>query len=224
MTRDTITMTEALSKYLHDVSLQEPDVLRRLRQETANMPNAGMQIGPLQGQFMQLLLKLQGAKRTLEVGVFTGYSSLWTALALPDDGKVVACDVSEEWTSIGRRYWEEAGVAHKIDLRLGPAAETLAAMITNGESESFDFAFIDADKENYGRYYEQCMKLVRPGGLIAVDNALWSGQVADPEDQSASTEAIRSLNQRVVQDERVDHSLMQLGDGLMLAWKRVSLA
>ena len=181
MSSKTIQMSDDLHAYLLRVSLREPEVLRRLREETRPMEAAGMQISPEHGQFMRLLLKLIGAKRTLEVGTFTGYSALATALALPEDGCVIACDVSEEWTSIGRRYWEEAGVAHKIDLRIGPAAETLAALLDDGQAGSFDFAFIDADKNNYDTYYEHALQLVKQGGLIAIDNVLWGGRVIDDE-------------------------------------------
>jgi caffeoyl-CoA O-methyltransferase len=180
-----------------------------------------MQIGAEQGQFMSLLVRLIGAKRTLEVGTFTGYSALTVALALPADGQVIACDVSEEWTSIGRRYWQRAGVAHKIDLRIAPGNETLAKLVADhSQHNSFDFAFIDADKSNYGSYYEYCIQLVRPGGLIAVDNVLWSGGVIDPSDQRPDTLAIRALNAKLHDDERVDVSLVPIGDGLMLARKR----
>ena len=220
MANRTLSMTDALYNYLLAVSSREPDVLRRLREETAALPNAGMQIGPEQGQFMALLIRLMGARKTLEVGVFTGYSSLAVALALPADGRIVACDVSEEWTAIARRYWAEAGVADKIALRLGPAVETLDALLAGGEANSFDFAFVDADKENYDRYYERALQLVRPGGLIAIDNVLSGGRVADPDAQGASVAAIRALNAKLHRDERVDLSLVPIGDGLTLALKR----
>jgi caffeoyl-CoA O-methyltransferase len=195
-------------------------VLRRLREETAGLEHADMQIGPEQGQLMALLLELLDARRVLEIGTFTGYSALVMALALPEDGRVVACDVSEEWTSIGRRYWEEAGVAHKIDLRLAPAAETLQALLADGREGTFDFAFIDADKEGYDRYYELALRLVRTGGLVAIDNTLWEGKVADPSATDADTEAIRALNAKLRTDERVTLSLLPVGDGLTLALKR----
>ncbi len=200
--------------------MREPDVLRRLREETAPLPMARMQISPEQGQFMGLLTRLLGARMTLEVGVFTGYSSISVALALPADGKIIACDVSEEWTSIARRYWVEAGVAHKIDLRLRPAVETLDALLAKGRAGSFDFAFIDADKSNYLNYYERCLELLRPGGLIAVDNVLWHGSVIDPAKQDEDTLAIRRFNLLVSEDERVWVSLLPLSDGLTLAMKR----
>lgn len=214
-------MTDPLYDYLLSVSVREPQVLRDLRAETAKLSEAGMQIGPDQGRFMSLLIKLIGAKRTLEVGTFTGYSALTVALALPEDGRVIACDVSEEWTSIGRRYWRQAGVAHKIELRIGPGAETLGKMAADAsQHNTFDFAFIDADKSNYGTYYEQCLKLVRPGGLIAIDNVLWGGSVVDESDQKPDTVAIRELNAKLYTDERVDLSLVPIGDGLTLARKR----
>jgi caffeoyl-CoA O-methyltransferase len=179
-----------------------------------------MQISPEQGQFMRLLIQLIGAKKTLEVGVFTGYSSLSVALALPADGKIIACDVSEEFTAIARRYWQEARVAEKIDLRLAPALETLDELLATGQAKTFDFAFIDADKENYDAYYERSLQLIRPGGLIAIDNVLWSGRIADPHIQDESTQAIRALNQKLRNDERVTLSLIPIGDGLTLALKR----
>jgi predicted O-methyltransferase YrrM len=204
-----IEMTAALSGYLREVSLRDHPLLARLRAETAAHPRAIMQITAEQGQFMQLLLRLINARRTLEIGVFTGYSALITALALPADGQVVACDISDEWTSLGRPYWQEAGVAHKIDLRLAPALETL-----NTLTGPFDFAFIDADKVNYDAYYERCLQLVRPGGLILIDNTLWHGDVINPARQDADTLAIRALNQKLQADPRIDLSLLPLGDGL----------
>ncbi|MBD2691302.1 class I SAM-dependent methyltransferase [Anabaena catenula] len=219
MTKQTIGLEKNLYNYLLSVSLREPDVLTQLRQETSQLPMAQMQISPEQGQFMALLVKLIGAKKTLEVGVFTGYSSLVTALALPEDGKIVACDVSEEYTSIARRYWQRAGVADKIDLHIAPALETLDKLLASGEAESFDFAFIDADKGNYENYYERSLKLIRPGGLIAIDNVLWSGKVADSEVQDNQTNKIRSLNQKLHQDSRITLSLVPIADGLTLAMK-----
>jgi predicted O-methyltransferase YrrM len=218
MSRRSIQVTGKLADYIRTVSLREPDVLRRLREETVTMKGAGMQISPEQGQFMALLARLTGTERYLEVGTFTGYSGLVMALALPDQGRVVACDVSEEWTAVGRRYWREAGVAEKIDLRLAPALETLDALIA--ERASFDFAFIDADKENYDGYYERALKLVRRGGLIAIDNVLWSGAVVDPAKKDADTKAIRALNCKLAKDERIDLSLLPVGDGLTLAVPR----
>ena len=179
-----------------------------------------MQVGPEQGQFMALLVELLGARNALEVGTFTGYSALAVALALPEDGRLVACDVSEEWTAIGRRYWEEAGVAHKIDLRLAPAVETLDALLAEGCGGTFDFAFIDADKEGYDAYYERALELMRPGGLVVLDNTLWRGKVADPTISDADTEALRALNTKLAGDERVTLSLLPVGDGVTLARKR----
>jgi caffeoyl-CoA O-methyltransferase len=201
-------------------TVREPEVLTRLRQETAQLPGARMQISPEQGQLMGLLIELIGAKRTLEVGVFTGYSSTVVALALPPDGKLVACDVSEEWTRIARRYWQQAGVESKIELHIQPAVQTLDKLLASGQAGSFDFAFIDADKVGYDAYYERCLTLLRPGGLVAVDNTLWSGAVADERDQSESTRAIRALNAKIAADARVTASLVPIGDGLYLARKR----
>ena len=215
-----ITMTENLYRYLVDHSLRDHPVLRELREETARLPKAVMQIGPDQGQFMALITKLVGARRCLEVGVFTGYSSLSVALALPADGTIVALDVSEEWTSIARRYWKKAGVEHKIDLRIAPALSTLDTLISLQESGRFDMAFIDADKGNYLGYYERCLELVRPGGLIVVDNTLWSGDVADPSNQKPDTVALRAFNDALHRDERIDLALLPVGDGVTLARKR----
>ncbi|QIR40981.1 SAM-dependent methyltransferase [Tolypothrix sp. PCC 7910] len=220
MSTRTIGLNEQLYSYLLSVSLREPEILQRLRQETASHPSGNMQISPEQGQFMRLLVQLIGAKKTLEVGVFTGYSSLSVALALPADGKIIACDVSEEYTAIARLYWQEAGVVDKIDLRLAPALVTLDQLLATGQANTFDFAFIDADKVNYDGYYERALQLIRPGGLIAIDNVLWSGTVANPEIQDESTQAIRILNQKLRDDERVTLSLLPIGDGLTLALKR----
>jgi len=220
MTNRSISLTDSLYEYLLSVSLREPDLLRRLREETAALPNARMQIAPEQGQFMALMVQLTGARHCLEVGVFTGYSSLAVALALPDGGRIVACDVSEEWTTVARRYWSAAGVAHKIDLRLAPALETLEGLLAAGEAGSYDFAFLDADKENYLRYYELALELVRPGGLIVADNTLWSGRVIDLSNDEAATVALRRFNEQLHRDRRVDLSLVPIGDGLTLARKR----
>jgi caffeoyl-CoA O-methyltransferase len=203
-----------------DEATRETPLQQRLRAETARLPNARMQISPDQGALLALLARLTGTRRALEVGTFTGYSALAVAAALPDDGRLIACDVSEEWTRVARRYWREAGLAAKIELRLGPAAETLAALLHDGQGGSFDFAFIDADKENSDRYYELCLRLLRPGGLIAVDNALWHGTVADPAVQDDETNAIRALNRKARDDDRVDACLATVGDGLLLARKR----
>lgn len=220
MSTRTVSLDERLYDYLLAVSVREPQVLAELREETAQLANAGMQISPEQGQFMRLLAELIGARRTLEIGVFTGYSSLCVAQALPPDGELVGCDVSEEYTAIARRYWLRAGLAQRIRLELGPALTTLDRRIAAGESGSFDFAFIDADKENYQGYYERCLQLLRQGGLIAIDNVLWGGSVADPENQKSSTLAIRALNSLLADDPRVSVSLVPIGDGLFLARKR----
>jgi caffeoyl-CoA O-methyltransferase len=211
---------EHINAYILDNSLRDRAELKALRDETAQMPMAGMQISPDQGQFMALLVKATGAKLAIEVGTFTGYSALVVAGALPADGKLVACDVSEEFTSVGRPHWEKAGLTDKIDLRLGPAVDTLDAMIAAGENGQYDMAFIDADKENYGLYYERCLILLRFGGLILVDNVLWDGRVADEAEQDESTQAIRALTKKMHADERIDFSLLPVGDGLSLAVKR----
>jgi predicted O-methyltransferase YrrM len=212
-------VAEELAEYIRRVTLREPEILQRLREETAKLPNGIMQISSEQGQFMGMLIRLLRAKLTLEVGVFTGYSSTVVALALPEDGRIIACDVSEEYTSVARRYWREAGVEHKISLRLAPAVETLDGLLAEARGGTFDFAFIDADKENYDRYYERALKLLRPGGLIAVDNVLWHGKVLDESIQDADTRAIRALNEKLHRDGRVWVSLLAIGDGLTLAYK-----
>ena len=215
-----LPLTDALQDYVDRHSAREHPVLAELRAATRGMKHAGMQIGSDQGALMALLVKLIGARRALEIGVFTGYSSLAVALALPADGRLVACDVSEEWTAIARRHWEKAGVAAKIDLRLGPAVATLDGLIEKGEAGRFDFAFIDADKGNYLAYYERCLKLMKQGGLIAVDNTLWSGDVANPGNQKPDTVSLRAFNDALHKDERVDIALLPIGDGLTLARKR----
>ena len=220
MSSRTIVLNDALYEYLLSVSLREPDVLCRLREETAKMPQHNMQISPEQGQFMALLVELTGARKCLEVGTFTGYSTLSVALALPEDGQIVACDISEEFTSRAKPYWQEAGVAGKIDLRLGPALETLDALIADGESGAFDFAFIDADKVNYQGYFQRALDLIRRGGLVLVDNVLLSGAVVDPARDDEDTEAIRAFNQACADDPRISLSLVPIGDGLTLARKR----
>ena len=201
------------------VSLREPDVLRELRLETASDEHANMQISPEQGQFMALLVKLLGAKKTLDVGVYTGYSSLCIALSLPKDGRVIACDLNREWTDTAKRYWLRAGVTDKIELRLAPAQKTLEDLLAKKAAASFDFAFIDADKINYDLYYEYCLELIRPGGLIAIDNVLWDGAVADDAVDDADTMAIRTLNHKIHTDPRVEISLVPIADGLTLARK-----
>ena len=206
---------EKLARYIVEHSVREAEVLRELRAATASHPYAGMQIGADQGQLMALLVRAIGARRCLEIGTFTGYSALAVALALPEDGRIVCCDINEEWTAIARRFWQKAGVERKIDLRLGRALKTLKTL-----EGPFDFAFIDADKENYASYYERCLELLRRGGLIAIDNTLWSGAVADSRKRDASTRALRAFNDKLHRDERVDLSLLSVGDGLTLALKR----
>lgn len=220
MTNTTLAMNERLQRYLVENTVREAAVLARLRQLTAKMPQASMQIAPEQGQLLQLLVRLIDARRCLEVGTFTGYSALAVALAMPGDGRIVACDVSAEWTAIARRFWAEAGVDSRVDLRLAPALATLDGLLADGHGSSFDFAFIDADKTNYVAYYERVVELLRPGGLLAVDNVLWGGDVADPAVQDTETNAIRALNDRARDDARVDISLVPIGDGLLLARKR----
>ncbi len=220
MSKRTITLDDRLYDYLHAVSLREPALLAQLREETAALPEARMQIAPEQGQFMAMLVRVMNAREILEIGTFTGYSALAMALALPPDGHIVACDVSAEWTAIGRRYWREAGVAERIELRLAPAIETLETLLADGGEDRFDFAFIDADKSGYHAYYEACLKLVRPGGLIVVDNTLWDGRVADDSVQDANTCAIRGFNAALHDDVRIDLSLVPIGDGLTLARRR----
>lgn len=220
MSARTLSLDSRLYDYLLAVSVREPRVLQELREETAKLPGAGMQISPEQGQLMRLLVELIGARRSIEVGVYTGYSSISVALGLPEDGLLLACDVNAEYTQIAQRYWQRAGVEQRIRLELGPALSTLDRRIAEGESGSFDFAFIDADKDNYQAYYERCLQLLRRGGLIAVDNALWGGAVADPGDRKPSTLAIRALNSKIGEDPRVSASLLPVGDGLFLVRKR----
>lgn len=214
-----IGLDKQLYEYLLSVSLREAEVLTELRQETSQHSASIMQISPDQGQFMALLIKLLGAKKTLDIGVFTGYSSLVVALALPESGRVVACDRDPRATAIARRYWQQAGVEHKIDLRLAPALDTLDKLIEEGEAGSFDFAFIDADKRNYANYYERALTLLRSGGIVAIDNVLWFGSVADPQDTDKRTVAIREFNQKLHQDARVEISMLPIADGLTLALK-----
>lgn len=220
MSLRSIGLEDRLYDYLIRSSLREHPILQRLREETAALPQAHMQIAPEQGQFMAWLLRLMRARTGIEIGVFTGYSTLWAALALPEDGHIVACDISREWTSIARRYWRQAGVEDRIDLYLAPALETLDRLIVAKTTESFDYAFIDADKARYPEYYDRCLQLIRPGGLILIDNVLWHGSVADPEDQEHDTVALRGLNERLRDDERVELSMIPVGDGLTLLAKR----
>jgi caffeoyl-CoA O-methyltransferase len=219
MTHRSLNVDATLYQYIVDQSIREHPAQTALRAATASHPHAGMQISPDQAQFMALLVRLILARRTIEIGVFTGYSALSVALALPDDGRVLACDISDEYTRVGRPFWEQAGVADKIDLRLAPALETLDAELAAGAAGRYDFAFIDADKTGYDAYVERCLQLLRPGGLIAIDNTLWSGAVARPS-QSADTAALQQLNAKLHHDERIDLSLLPIGDGLTLARKR----
>ena len=222
MSRRTLSLDDTLLAYVHEHTAREHPELVKLREFTASHPRGGMQISPEQGALLQLLIKLTGARRTIEVGVFTGYSALAVALALPPEGTILACDVSDEFTSIARPYWQRAGVAGRIDLVLEPALHTLDARIAAGQSGQFDFAFIDADKSNYDGYYERCLTLLRPGGLIAIDNTLWSGRVAQPVDavKDADTAALQRLNDKLPDDQRIDLALLPIGDGLTLARKR----
>ena len=219
MSNRSLNLDDTLYEYLLTHSLREHPEQIALREATRSHPRAGMQISPEQGQFMALLVKLLGARRTLEIGVFTGYSALSVALALPDDGRILACDISAEFTRIGRPHWERAGVARKIDLRLAPALETLDAELAAGAAGRYDFAFIDADKTGYAAYFERCLQLLRPGGLIAIDNVLWSGAVARPAHDD-DTRALQALNERLHRDERIDLAMLPVGDGLTLARKR----
>lgn len=220
MSNRTINLDDRLYQYLLDNSLRETPLMRELRERTAQHEMAGMQIAPEQGQFMGLLVELLQPQQILEIGTFTGYSALWMAQALPEGGRLVCCDLSREWTDIGRPYWERAGVAERIDLRIAPALETLEHLLVQGASGHFDMAFIDADKTNYPHYYEYCLQLLRPGGLILFDNTLWGGSVADPQHRGEDTQALRTLNRQLHADERVSLSLVPIGDGLTLARKR----
>ncbi len=217
---ESFLFPDQLATYYAKVAVREPPLLARLREETARMPAAQMQIAPEEGQFLDLLIRLSGARRCVEVGVFTGYSSLVTALALPADGHLLACDINAVTTAVARRYWTEAGVADRIRLELGPALQTLDAELARGGEGSYDFAFIDADKTSYIHYYDRCLRLLRPGGLIAVDNTLWSGRVADPGARDPDTRAIRDFNDQVRSDQRVDFCLVPIADGVTLARKR----
>ncbi|HVR68650.1 MAG TPA: class I SAM-dependent methyltransferase [Verrucomicrobiae bacterium] len=220
MANRSIQITEQLYDYMIANSVREPKILADLRAETSKLPMAMMQIGPEQGQFMALLVRLIGAKNIVEVGTFTGYSSLAMALALGKDARITCCDISEEFTAVARKYWAKAGVADRIELKLGPAADSLQAMLKEGAKGKVDFAFIDADKTNYETYYDLVLQMLRPGGLLAIDNVLWGGDVANPKKKDEDTEAIRRINKKVHADERVDVSLVPIGDGLTLARKR----
>lgn len=220
MSSDTLQLTPHLYEYLHSVSLREPEVLQQCREETAQHPRAAMQISPEQGQFMALLVKLLNVRKVIEIGVFTGYSSTAMALAMPEDGQIDGCDIDEGFTAIGRKYWKLAGIEKKINLHLAPALDSIQKFKEVGNSGTYDLAFVDADKANYIHYYEGCLELIRPGGLILVDNVLWDGYVADSSYDDPDTEGIRKLNLHLHQDERVDISMLPVGDGLTLARKR----
>jgi predicted O-methyltransferase YrrM len=220
MANKTIGISDELATYVVGVGTREPDVLARLRAETAAIPEHDMQIAPEQGAFLALLVELLGARRCIEVGTFTGYSSTAVALALPEDGRLLCCDVSEEWTSMARRYWEEAGVADRIELRIAPAAETLDGLLERGEESTYDFAFVDADKTGYDGYYERLLRLVRPGGLIALDNTLWGGKVLDRDAGDEDTRALQALNAKLAADERVSLAMVPMADGVTLARRR----
>ena len=220
MSGSTLGLPADVRAYLLSVGVREPLILADLREETAALPQHDMQIAPEQGAFMALLVELTGARRCLEVGTFTGYSSTRLAMALPADGSLVCCDISQEWTDVARRYWERAGVAHKVELRLGPAIETLDALLAEGQAGTFDFAFLDADKVNYLGYVERLLVLLRPGGLLAVDNVFWGGDVANPDVDTTEVRAIRAVNQMLADDERVSVAMVPIADGLTLARKR----
>ena len=220
MTNRSLNLDDALYQYLLDVSLRESPLLKRLREETAQLPTARWQIAPEQGQFMALLVQISGARKILEIGTFTGYSALCMAQAMPADGRLICCDLPGEYNAIAERYWHEAGVAERIDLRLAPALETLNALERGGQAESFDLIFIDADKANYRVYLEHALVLVRQGGLILFDNVLWSGRVLEQSPESADARAIQALNRGLLRDTRIDLSLLPLGDGLTLCRKR----
>lgn len=217
MSRGSIGLSDELNAYLAEFGVREPEVLRHLRDETGQMPESGMQIAVEEGALLALLVRLTGARRIVEVGTFTGYSSTAMALALPPGGRIVCCDVSKEYTDVALRAWAEAGVADRVELHLAPATETLDGLLAAGGAGTFDMAFIDADKDNYAAYYERALQLVRSGGLIAIDNVLWSGRVADPANREASTLAIHSLNAAIAADQRVDVAMVPIADGLTLA-------
>jgi predicted O-methyltransferase YrrM len=221
MATRTLSMTDQLYEYYLSISLREPEVLTELRKETQKLSSHQMQIAPEQGQFMAFLIELISARKTLDIGVYTGYSALVVAMALPENGRVIACDTNVEWTKIAQKYWMRSGQHNKIELRIAPADETLQKLLEEGEQGSFDFIFIDADKKNYDIYYELSLKLLRPGGIIAIDNVLWEGQVADPSQNDPNTEAIRALNQKIVHDNRVSLSMLPIADGLTLVRKRI---
>ena len=220
MSNRTLNLTDTLYDYVLENGVREHPILAEVRQWTNDNLSFNMQISPEHGQFMGLMTKLTGAKKALEVGVFTGYSSLSASMAMPDDGQLIACDISEEYTSAARRFWQKAGVEHKIDLRLAPATETLQQLVNDGQENSFDMAFIDADKTGYDSYYELVLKLLRPGGWLMIDNVLWSGSVADPEKNDEDTLALKALNKKIISDDRVDMVLLPVSDGVTLVMKR----
>ena len=220
MANKTMGISDDLAAYVVKVGTREPDVLARLREETAAIPQHNMQIAPEQGAFLALLVELIGARRCIEVGTFTGYSSTAVALALPEDGQIVCCDVSEEWTSLARTYWAEAGVSGKVDLRIAPATETLDQLVAGGQEATYDFAFVDADKAGYDAYYERLLRLVRPGGLIVFDNMLWGGDVLDTDPSDEDTKALQALNAKLARDERITLCLLPVADGVTLARRR----
>lgn len=220
MSSRTIQMNDALGEYLVRTSVREPETMQRLREETARLPGARMQISPEQGAFMGWLVGLMGARRAIEIGTYTGYSAMAVARAMPEGGRLLCCDVERDYTDIAQRYWREAGLDDRIELRIAPAVETLDALIARGGAGVYDLAFIDADKESYDAYYERCLVLLRAGGVVLVDNVLWSGKVADPTAGDESTKAIRALNEKVFADTRVDACMVPIGDGLALARKR----
>jgi len=217
----TLSIDDRIYDYLCDVSINEPELLRQLREETAQIEYSVMQISPEQGQFMSLLIKLMGAERALEIGTFTGYSSICVASAMAENGKLICCDISPQWTDMAEKYWALAGLEHKIDLYSQPAEQTLHMLLDDGAEKSFDFIFIDADKQNYIKYYEMSLRLLRKGGIMAIDNTLWSGAVADPENTEPGTRAIRRFNNMLKQDDRVSQSLLTIGDGLTLILKEI---
>ncbi|MGV6858270.1 MAG: O-methyltransferase [bacterium] len=220
MSNTTLSLTRELHQYLLEHSLREGDIQRRLRKRTSELPEHNMQIAPEQGQFMQLLLRLMQARKGIEIGTFTGYSALCMASALPQDGHLLCCDVSEEWVSVGRPYWQEAGILEKISVHIAPALDTLSQLREERQAGTYDFAFIDADKENYQAYFDNCLSLLRPGGLVMVDNTLWGGAVIDASDKGSATRAIRRFNERIAADERVELSQLPVADGLTLALKK----
>lgn len=220
MTRTTLNMSDELYEYYRNHAYRENPILSKLREQTATMSMGNMQIAPEEGQFLSFFVQLIRAKKTLDIGVFTGYSSLVVAMALPQDGQVVGLDRNEEWTKIAKKYWELAGVSEKIQLKLGPAVDSLEALLKDGQANSFDFIFIDADKKSYGEYYELSLSLLRPGGVIAIDNVFLDGKVADPSNQDEATLVMRELNEKIISDERVDTTMVPIADGLTLVRKR----